>query len=238
MDKNEFCKMQNWYPELSGYTFPTSFVKLQPEEVEALADGAVGGPIAYNVIRRLKQPMHYITGNCFVSVDTCAPTDTERFRAKHGSVHSPESAWHFLALSSKVRKAAARNDVSHICLRPFRRMNQTREFRLFIYEGGLVAMSQYWLVRHFRRLEGIKDKLWNHVSEFFKTISWALPEGNLVMDIYVTSSRKILIVDLNPWGEGTDPLLLSRWDRDWDKPAGIKLMPPPTRIFGDVNVSF
>ena len=58
------------------------------------------------------------------------------------------------------------------------------------------------------------------------------------MDIYITSTNKILIIDLNPWGEGTDPLLLSRWDRDWSKKEGLILMPPPTRIFGEVNVSF
>ena len=238
MSNNDFCKLQNWYPELSGYTFLTSFVKLQPEEVEALADGAVGGPIAYNVINRMKQPMHYMPGNCFVSVDSCAPTDTERFKAKRGSVHSPESAWRFLALSSKVRKAAAKKEVTNICIRPYRRMNQTREFRLFVHEGELVAVSQYWLIRHFRRLEGIKDKLWNHLNNFFNSISWNLPAKNFVMDVYMTSSNKILIIDINPWGGDTDPLLLSRWDRDWSKKIGIVLMPPPTKIFGEVNVSF
>ena len=238
MDNKDFFKTQNWYPALAGNTFLTSFVKLQEEEIEALADGAIDGPIAYNVIKRLKQAMHYITGNCFVSVDTCAPTDTERFRLKRGAVHSPESAWQFLALSQKVRDAAAKKEINHICLRPFRRMNQTREFRLFIHEGELVAMSQYWLVRHFRRLEGIKDTLWDQANKFFETISWNLPVKTLVMDIYITSSKKVLIVDLNTWGEKTDPLLLGNWDRDWSKKPGIFLMPPPTKIFGDVNVSF
>ncbi len=238
MDNHDFCKMQNWYPALSGNTFLTSFVKLHPEEVEALADGAIGGPIAYNVIKRLRQPMHYISGNCFVSVDTCAPTDTERFKSKRGAVYSPESAWRFLTLSRKVRQAAAKKEISYICLRPFRRMNQTREFRLFIYKGELVAMSQYWLIRHFRRLEGIKNKLWNRANKFFNNVSWNLPAETFVMDIYITSSKKILVIDLNPWGEETDPLLLSRWDRDWTKKEGIILMPPPTKIFGDVNISF
>lgn len=238
MDNNDFCKIQNWYPALSGNTFPTSFIKLQPEEVEALADGALDGPIAYNVIKRLKQPMHYIPGNCFVSVDTCSPTDTERFKSKRGAVYSPESAWNFLAMSAKVRKAAANKEINHICMRPFRRMNQTREFRLFIYKGELSGMSQYWLTRHFRRLEGVKEKIWEQVNDFFNEISWNLPADTFVMDIYITSSKKILIIDLNPWGEATDPLLLGRWDRDWTQKKGLVLMPPPTKIFGDVNVSF
>ena len=238
MNNNDFCKIQNWYPALSGNTFPTSFIKLQPEEVEALADGALDGPIAYNVITRLRQPMHYIPGNCFVSVDTCAPTDTERFRLKRGAVYSPESAWNFLTLSHKVRTVAAKKEVTHICMRPFRRMNQTREFRLFIYKGELSAMSQYWLTRHFRRLEGVKEQIWEQVNEFFNEISWNLPAETFVMDIYMTSSKKFLIVDLNPWGEDTDPLLLGSWDRDWTKKEKLVLMPPPTKIFGDVNVSF
>ena len=238
MDNNDFCKIQNWYPALSGNAFPTSFLKLQPEEVEALADGAVNGPIAYNVITRLRQPMHYIPGNCFVSVDTCSPTDTERFKLKRGAVHSPESAWNFLALSEKVRNAAKKKKVSNICMRPFRRMNQTREFRLFIYKSELSAMSQYWLTRHFRRLEGIKSQIWEQVNTFFDEISWNLPAETFVMDIYITSTGKILIVDLNPWGGDTDPLLLASWDRDWTKKAELVMMPPPTKIFGDVNVSF
>lgn len=238
MDNKDFYKMQNWYPALAGNAFPTSFLKLQPEEVEALADGALNGPIAYNVITRLRLPMHYIPGNCFVSVDTCAPTDTERFKLKRGAVYSPESAWNFLALSAKIREAAAKKEVSNICMRPFRRMNQTREFRLFIYKGELSAMSQYWLTRHFRRLEGIKDKIWEQVNEFFDEISWNLPTDTFVMDIYITSTSKILIVDLNRWGGETDPLLLGHWDRDWSNKKKLVMMPPPTKIFGDVNVSF
>ena len=69
-------------------------------------------------------------------------------------------------------------------------------------------------------------------------ISWLLPVKTLVMDIYFTASGDILIIDLNPWGEPTDPLLLQSWERDWSVPAGIVLMDPPTRIYGDVNVSF
>jgi hypothetical protein len=58
------------------------------------------------------------------------------------------------------------------------------------------------------------------------------------MDIYFTSGGKILIIDLNPWGEPTDPLLVRDWGRDWNTPAGMLLMDPPIPIHGDVNVSF
>ena len=58
------------------------------------------------------------------------------------------------------------------------------------------------------------------------------------MDIYFTADHRILIIDLNKWGDPTDPLLLRSWDRDWSVPAGIVLMPPPVAVEGNPNVSF
>lgn len=232
------CRIPHWYPFLSNYTFPTSFVKLHEDEIKALSAGTAGGKTAENIISRLALPMSSVPGNCFVSTDSTAPTDTKRFQAKRGAVYSPESAWQFLALSEKVKKAASEGRVEFICIRPFRRMNRTREFRLFIHNGQLKAMSQYWLTRHFRRLEGPKQKFWETAKNFIADISWLLPEKNIVMDIYFTSSGSILIIDLNVWGYPTDPLLLQTWAHDWDTEKGIRLIPPPIKISGKVNVSF
>ncbi len=242
VNNNDFLRTPVWYPVLSAHTFLTSFVRLRPEAVEALAMGidrpSNEHPAVREAIESLRQPMSSIPGNCFVSVDCCAPTDTERYLVKHGAVFSPESAWKYLAQSRKVREAAKAGKIEYVCLRPYRRMNRTREFRLFIRDGKLNAMSQYHLVRHFRRLEGIKQDLWQKAEKFVEETAWLLPIQTLVMDVYITSSGQILIVDLNCWGEPTDPLMLRKWDRDWETPAGIVLMPSPTKISGEVQVSF
>ncbi len=243
-DATDFLRTPIWYPVLAGHTFLTSFVKLRSDSIAALIAGKSSvdddppNLAVKAVIEDLRQPMANIPGNCFVTVDRCAPTDTERFRSKRGAVFSPESAWKFLCRSEKVRESARRGEVEYLCLRPFRRMNRTREFRLFIRDGKLSAMSQYYLIRHFRRLERMRNFYWNQAEEFVERIAWMMPIKTLVMDIYFTSSDQILIIDLNPWGEPTDPLMLRSWDRDWSKPAGIVLMDPPTRISGDVNISF
>ncbi len=236
--EKKFWFVPEWYPALAAHTFVTSFVKLHPEAVRLLAEGEEDKDISRQVIRDLRLPMSGIRGNCFTSVDSCAPTDTERFRLKRGAVYSPLSAWKFLCRSEKVRHAAKRGEVSCICLRPFRRMNRTREFRLFIRDGELAAMSQYNLIRHFRRLDGIRDELLKRAEKFFRDVKWLLPEKTLVMDIYFTSDGNTLIIDLNPWGAPTDPLLLQSWDRDWSKPAGLVLMAPPASLSGEVHVSF
>jgi len=233
-----FFKTSDWYQSLADHTFPTSFVKLNSTELDALAAGEIAGGPADEVQQRLKLPMSSFPGNCFVFVDTAAPTDTERFEGKRGAVYSPASAWRFLCESEKVRNAVKAGESDHICIRPFRRMSQPREFRLFIKDGHLKAMSQYWLVRHFRRLEGRKKDFWEKAVKLVEKISWLLPSSTIVMDVYFTSAGEILILDFNPWGDPTNPLMLKTWDQDWNETPGIRLIPPPEKVGGDINVSF
>ena len=228
----------SWYQELADHTFPTSFVRLNETEVEALAAGEKEGAVPDEIQQRLKLPMASFPGNCFVFTDIVAPTDTERFSGKRGAVYSPKSAWRYLAESEKIREAAKNGCVKHICIRPFRRMTKPREFRLFIKDGSLKGMSQYWLIRHFRRLVGRKEMYWDLAEKLIEKISWLLPCPDIVVDIYFTSQNEILIIDFNPWGEPTSPLIFRSWDYDWQGDNGIKIIEPPVKVGGDVNVSF
>ncbi len=240
MDKSDFCRMVNWYPVLGEYSVMTTFVKLSEEEVSLLANGVAKGKEVRNVVSRLHKVMKSGSfSNYFVCCDSCSPTDTERFAAKRGAVHSAESAWFYLATSDKVRTAAAKGEVEYLAIRPFIKIDRTREFRLFIKDGELKAMSQYNLVRHFRRLEGIKDRLWKSVCKWYDRVDKQLPLKDVTIDVYLENNdRDVKIMDLNPWNEDTDPLLLRTFDQDWSQVQGIKLMLPPTKISGDVEVSF
>ena len=235
--------MPSWYSSLAEWTFPTSFIRLKEEAISYLAaseeersgvdDGFVSG-----VIAELHKAMSRIPGAKFISVDNCSPTDTERFESKRGAVYSAKSAWNILTSSEKVRQSAASGNLKHICVRPFRNITLAREFRLFVVNGKLAAMSQYNLIRHYYRLDGVKDKYLKLAEEFVESVAWKIPEENVVIDIYITGSNKIMVIDLNAWGEPTKPLLLRKWERDWSVPAGIVLMEVPQKISGDVNVSF
>ena len=242
MNAKDFCRMPVWYAKLGQYAFPTRFVPVSPEAAELIASGEAKEnlkllPIA-ELIDRIDSELDYIPGNCFASVDTCSPTDTMRYYTKRGATYSAKSTFVNLASSYKVQLAASAGEVKNICLRPFRRMSLPREFRLFLRDGKLVAMSQYHLIRHFRRLEGVKAQYWEEAKKFVELIAPELPQEPLVMDIYFTASGKKLIIDFNPWGEPTDPLMLMNWDQDWSKEIGIVLMAPPVKMSGDVNVSF
>ena len=244
-DLRNFFTLPGWYQPLSPFTFETKFVKLRTDAISALADAYnSGGEISMDcemskqVIADLRPVMKKISGNSFVSVDCCAPTDTERFASKGGAVFSPESAWYYLSHSKKVAKAAAAGKVEYLCVRPYRHISKAREFRLFIYEGKLSAMSQYNLNRHYRRIEGFRKRYWRLAEEFVQNIIWRIPVKTLAVDVYLTSSERFIIIDLNCWGKPTSPLLLKTWERDWSEVSGLHLIPPPTKISGEVKVSF
>ena len=240
---NEFLGIPGWYPKLGAYSAFTTFVALPDDALSYLASGdrvAFEGAreLEVRMCEMLRRPLEAFSGSVFVSVDHCAPTDTERFRDRYGAVRRPEQVWNILCASEKIRQSAAKGEVSSICLRPYHRMNIPREFRLFVRNGALIAMSQYHLIRHFRRLEGVRDKYWGIADRLIKQIGWMLPLPELVIDVYISSSGKIQIVDLNPWGKPTDPLLLRTWDRDWSSTIGLVLMDPPVKLSGKVDVSF
>ena len=240
MQKDDFCRIVNWYPVLGEHSMMTVFLKLNADDIRLLAEGVGDGDAVGSVVARLKKVMRGgALDNFFISADLCSPTDTERFAAKRGAVHSAESAWYFLANSEKIRRAAQAGEVEYLAVKPFVRIDRTREFRIFVKDGEMRAMSQYNLIRHFRRLEGIKEELYSAVTCWFEGIKENLPVKDIVIDVFLENDDKtVKIIDLNCWGEPTDPLLLRTFEQDWDSVSGIKLMLPPTKISGDVAVSF
>ena len=232
-------RVQNYYPLFAHCSMPATFAFLRDAEISALANAETTGKNVESAVRRISEAMRPFSGKRFVTTDFAAPTDSPRFlSSKRGSVVSAESAWFSLAGSVRIRALAAKGLVQCVCVRKFRVFDVPREFRLFIKDGDLLAMSQRHLVRHFRRLEGRKEEYWRVAQEFFREIKESLPVASLAMDVYITSNRKVLVLDLNPWGEPTDPLMFRDWNRHVDAPLGCLLVPAPHTLSGDVNVSF
>ena len=236
-DKKEY-PMQKWYPALSAVCFPTIFVSLTEEEIKALAAGTLEGNCVENVIGRISGGVKNLPAPRFISVDTFSPVDTERYKEKKGAVNSAKSIWNVLCSSEKVRREAAEGRVTNICIRPFRRMDVAREFRVFIRDGKFAGMSQYHLVRHFRRLVEREAEYMALASDFVEKIAPFLPEKDIAADIYITHTRRVLLVDLNSWGGNTDAKML-KWEQlqETQKPL-YGIVPPPRKISGQLEVKF
>ncbi|MFW5996980.1 MAG: hypothetical protein ACOCQP_03095 [Lentisphaeria bacterium] len=229
--------ISEWYPMLGQFSFPTVFVQLRNNEREALMRGELKGAVVRKPIARLQRVIRDLPGGCFVTTDVCAPTDSEHF-GKTGKASYGLTAWRLLATSGKVREALQDGKTDRLVVRPYRRINKTREFRLFVYQRKLKGMSQYNLERHFHRLAGQEKTIWRWGKKFTEGIADFLPVDNVAVDVYISSENEFFIIDLNRWGEPTSPLLFKTWEHDWQEEKGLKLIPYPVDMKGEVSVSF
>ncbi|MDD7984818.1 hypothetical protein PQO01_07645 [Lentisphaera marina] len=225
-------KISEWYPFLGHLTFPTVFLALNKEECTALQAGQSLASLEERITRAIAS----LPGSCVLGVDSCMPTDSTSFK-KSKALKSGKLAFKMLAESEKVKAAIAAGDKT-LTVRPYRRMDKTREFRLFVKDGDLKAMTQRNLERHFKRLEARQDLYWQKGLDFVDEIKKYINEQDYVVDIYFTSTADVMIVDFNTWGEPTLPLLMKTWDRDWSQVDGLKLMAEPIQLGGDIKVSF
>ena len=228
--------LSDWYSSLADFTFPTMFVRLRDEEKALLINGEDKGGIADSLKKRIDRTISALPGTCFIGADTVSPDDAPAFPRKK-SHSNGKTAISILQASDKVKAAIKEGKSERLSVRPYRRMDKTREFRLFIFQKELSCMSQRNLERHFRRLDGRREEYWQRAVDFSKEIVPFLDHENAVVDIYFTSDGNTLIVDINEWGE-CDPLLFRSWDRDWSEKVGLKLMSEPIQMKGDVKVSF
>ena len=237
-------KISQWYTFLGNYTFPTSFIKMTQEQRELFL--ALDTDFSTKDLRQ-HPPLQKLEDDCqnainhfplksFVGLDSCSANDINNFSQRRG--HSVAfSALHMLKESRKVQEAL-KNGEDSLIFRPYRRMNKTREFRLFIKDQKLVGVSQYCLERHFRRLEGYKKLFLEIADNFIEKISTLLPKEPLVIDIYLTRKKEVLVIDFNPWGKPTSPLLFRSWQHQWKEQPEIRLMLPPKTLKGDIKVTY
>lgn len=228
--------VSDWYPTFGYLTFPTIFVGVTDAEAKTLA-AAESGAAQRSLIKKLHAAIKSTPGSAFVQTDVCSPKDASAFARGKGAVRSGNAAWHLLA-DSAASKDALHCGVRKLCVRPFRRMDTIREFRLFIRDGRLLGISQMNLTRHFARLDGRRKEIAQKADKLVAEMHEIQPLEAVAIDVYLTSSGELLVVDFNPWGAPTDPLLLRSWDRDWSEPVGLKLIEKPTKLGGDVEVSF
>ena len=230
--------VSTWYQSLSYYTFPTLFVYLKSDDRKSLLDGDHSSMAAKAVTGKIQRAIRYLPGSCFIHADCCAPTDSESFSSRSGAVTTGVAGWQMLMESEKVAAALQDNRTERIGIHSYRRMDRSREFRIFLRERELVGMSQRYLGKHHPRLEKRRSIIWAKAKVLADDVQELLPAPNQIIDVYLTSNDDMIIIDLNDWGAPTDSLLLRDWDRDWAENTGLQLVPKPVRLSGEVSVSF
>lgn len=97
-----------------------------------------------------------------------------------------------------------------LILRPYFKINTTYEFRCFVKDRTLIAISQRDL-----KFVGYSDQLLrqleNTIQGFFDDkLKISFPDPSFSFDVYVPEPHnRVRLIDINPWAPRTDPLLFS-----------------------------
>ncbi|KIW27502.1 uncharacterized protein PV07_07235 [Cladophialophora immunda] len=103
----------------------------------------------------------------------------------------------------------------HLVLRKAFNLNPSLEFRCFIRERKLIAISQREM-NHFDFLFDLRDPFKRLIREFLEqhllsgSGGKGFPDENFVVDVYIPPPHdRVWLIDINPWAPRTDPLLFS-----------------------------
>ena len=220
-------KVSDWYTHLSIYTFPTIFIPIGGEERKMLISHKYDDVLIKKLKNHIQRASQSIFGRYSIKFDYFNIPDLPRYSFGDATK----------ALKYISKKPLLKNEnVEKLLLQPFRRMSTEREFRLFVFNKKLVGMSQLYLHRYYKSLEKNKQFFLDKAFEFFEQIQNFLPYQNCCLDVYFTSQKKGIILNINEWEE-RNALLFTDWvEVDWKKEQGIRILHSPKEIKGDVTV--
>jgi hypothetical protein len=117
------------------------------------------------------------------------------------------------ALSPEAERARLRGD-AELHLLAWRELNPSMEFRCFVRRGTLRGVCQRDCSNFYPFLPDRVDRLTDLLAEFWQDVVYpSFPSDfSYCFDAYVTSAEKVRIVDVNPWGGATLPLMF-----DWSE---------------------
>ncbi|XP_031494563.1 uncharacterized protein LOC116260389 [Nymphaea colorata] len=110
-------------------------------------------------------------------------------------------------------------------------MRPEMEFRCFVCGESLVGISQRDVTVFYPALLEVKKKIGAIIYSFFEdNLAGKFGSDNYVFDVYVTKDGRVKVLDFNPWGAFTLPLLFS-WDELGGNSGGQKIVSDNTFEF-------
>ncbi|CAH1269093.1 CDC123 [Branchiostoma lanceolatum] len=99
-----------------------------------------------------------------------------------------------------------------LILRRWTNVHPGMEFRCFVKNDRLIAISQRHHSNFFPYVDEQHDSIHEDILDFYHTdLEKKFPDTNFVFDVYRKKAGKVMLVDINPFCEVTDPLMFT-WD--------------------------
>lgn len=130
-----------------------------------------------------------------------------------------------------------------IIVRPWISIPLHSEFRAFVCNGKMNAISQYYSWCYFETLAQKKDQYLQWILEFFERIQQKIKLVDYVIDFVVLDSGQVLVLELNPFNPSTGGCLFD-WKNDQkilkEGPLEFRILPAAVvhSLHGKLNANW
>uniref|UniRef100_A0A672H0M2 Translation initiation factor eIF2 assembly protein n=1 Tax=Salarias fasciatus TaxID=181472 RepID=A0A672H0M2_SALFA len=232
------CQFSVWYPIFKKHTIKSLILPLPQNVIDYLLDDGtlvwsddettttVTAPEFPEFTSKVLEAINSLGGRVFPKLNWSAPRDAN-WIALNSSLESRSLSDIFLLFKSS-------DFITHDLTQPFLQCSDQDspdpvinyelvlrkwselipggEFRCFVKENKLIAISQRDYTQYYQHILKQEEQIRQAIGDFFSQhVQYNFLDEDFVFDVYRDSLGRVWLIDLNPFGEVTDSLLFT-WD--------------------------
>jgi len=224
--------LEFWPQELTALAAPHFQISLTLKEAQTLISTpclwrthlVVSDPVAlHSLADKLEFYLNKFHEGCFIRLGSRSPKDSPLFKSYNGCIRNAITAIKILQTSLRVHADIQRcllfEYPPSLFFRKWITIEPWQEIRCFMLNRQLVGITQLDCINYGRHGQLVRqaDNIEKTIREFFKLFSscchleTVVFDVILMFDINASDQFNVLLNDLNPWGNKTNPGLF-RWD--------------------------
>lgn len=195
---------QHWYDDLSYLTFKSILIELDKDDIAILLDPMKVEDKLIDKINSFDIPFDYV----FVRLNSLSPKNDNKI---NNNKNLAISIIDLIRQSQRCTDTLKLNWPHYLMLRQWIDINPQSEFRCFIYQNRLTAISQYHCYDKYNYIN--KNIIKNRIIQFYKDNYDKFIYEDCIVDLIVTNSD-VTIVEFNSFASGISGSALYNWDLD------------------------
>lgn len=230
---------QHWYDDLHYLTFKSLFIELDKNDITILLDEYQDEKDLIDKINQLDIPFEYV----FVRLNSVSPKDStpkvesslKRDVSPNKIENNENLALNIITLirnSKRCTDTFKLNWEHSLMIREWKNIDPNSEFRCFIYQNRLTAISQYHCYNKYNYYLS-PNEVRDMICKFYKDNYVNFIYEDCIMDIIINKYKDkyvIEIVEFNSFGSGISGAALYNWERDENILFNTKSLLPDIRI--------
>ncbi|KAI8913589.1 D123-domain-containing protein [Gorgonomyces haynaldii] len=228
------CRFSRWYPQFRSSSIKSTVIPLSKEFVEYLKHAQVVSEQENQfpeLAQQVKEVIALYGGKVFPKLNWSSPKDAswmlcgntlmcQSFDDIVLLLKSSDFVAHDLSFPYEHcddvavdRQVEVQDGTYELVLRQWYTLHPSNEFRCFVRNNEIIGISQRDTTNYYPFLKEKIDDYQEIIFELFEDkIQGKFADPSFVLDIYINpGNEKAFIMDFNPFGPTTDPLLF-RWE--------------------------